>query len=169
MKIQLQAELQERFRFSNELLQAGEYHSALNYLAEIFHCLSALDEESQRQWTASLMSEKLSPEMLNAGVEGIEQEAQIIRRILSVGTVWNGEEILLVLTKRIQIDLLLDFLTEFCSYDRTVSIDDIDERLNSIAQSKENKHSFEESRNLMKENWGLPINSKWLSTEFEPK
>jgi hypothetical protein len=169
VKVQLEEELQESFRFYKKLLGAGVYYNALTYLAEIFHCLPALDDASDRRWTNTLRSEKLSAETLNAAIAGIEKDAQIIRRILSVGAVWNDDEILLVLTKRVQIDLLLVFLTEFCSYDRTVNIGDIDERINSISQTKENKHTFEEARNLMKKNWGLPIKSKWLSTEFESK
>jgi hypothetical protein len=164
---QIEEKLQESFRFANELFKAGAYHSALNSLAEIFHCLPILDSSTRRRWENRLRSQKLSVETLNAGFVGIEEEVRIIRRILSIGTVWNGDEILLVLMKRIEIDLLLTFLTEFCSYHEAVSLDYIDERIKSIAETKENKHTFEEAKGLMRKNWGLPINSKWLRTVSE--
>ena len=162
MNYQIEEELQESFRFANELLKASAYHSALNYFAEIFHCLPLLDNSTRRRWENNLRSQKLSVETLNAGFVGIEEQVRIIRRILSIGTVWNGDEILLVLTKRVQMELLLTFLTEFFSYDETVSLDDIDKRINSIAETKENKHTFEEAKRLMRKNWGLPINSEWM-------
>ena len=81
MKVQLEEELQESFRFYKKLLGAGVYYNALTYLAEIFHCLPALDDASRQRWTDTLRSEKLSAETLNAAIAGIEKDAQIMNSL----------------------------------------------------------------------------------------
>jgi hypothetical protein len=162
----MEKELNHRFSFYKDLLQAGEYHSALTYLAAISHCVPKLDTAAQSKWVDFLRKEHPSEDAIRAAGIGIEKAAQIIRRILSIGTKWNDDEILLVLQKRIEIDLLLHFLNECCSRQLSIPLDDVDEAILHLANSKENKRDFKLVVNQIKKNWGLPIESKWLKEDL---
>jgi hypothetical protein len=85
------------------------------------------------------------------------KQAQIIRRILSIGTKWNDDEILLVLQKRIEIDLLLLFLDECCSRQLSIPLEDVDEAILHLANSRENKRDFKLVVNQMKKTGGCQL------------
>lgn len=166
MRNDLLQNLSERFLEYQYLRQEGAYHAALKRMVEIYHCLPQLDKAARRKWTEQIQRETLPDEFIVALKVGIEEDAERIRKILAYGTIWNADEVLLVLTMRIEIDLALSFLNEYCSQKVTVTTSDIDEQIVDISKTKENRHAFEVATNLMNKNWGLPIQSKWLSRDF---
>lgn len=142
--------------------QVGDPHAAATRLAEIVHCLPMLRKASRQKWTERLQIETLPDDFIQAIKVGLENDVQRIRRVLSIGTTWNGEEILLVLTLRIQVDLGVAFLNDWCSVEVKTNTADIDECIVRLSKTREHKRHFAESIGLMKKNWGLPINSRWF-------
>ncbi len=164
MQSDLGKELSERFIEYQHFRNEGAYHAALKRLAEISHCIPQLDRPERSKWAERLRKEALTEEIIRAVKDGMEEDAQRIRRIFSHGSVWNDEEILLVLTIRIQIDLALAFLNERAVV--TVATDDIDEQMVHISKTSQNRRSFEVAIKLINANWGLPIRSKWLRKDL---
>jgi len=156
----------ERLQLYEHLWQEGAPYSAVKRLAEIFYCLPQLDEAGRAKWMDQLWKEALPDNVVQVVVAGIEKDAQRIRRILSVGSKWNDDELLLVLQLKIEIEMLLAFLKRRYSHIPSSSFDDIDEDLTRIARSKENKRDFERAVSLMVKNWGLPIDIKWLRSDL---
>ena len=157
--------LEERFTEYKVLLKAKECYGAILRLAEIFNCLSQIEEPFYSKWTERLQSEQLQDEVIQTALVGLERNAERIRRVLSVGDVWNEDEILLILTKRIQIEMLLQFLKEIYSHSMEVFLDDIDRKVEEISASKQNGRTYKLVVAQLKRNWGLPIDSKWLRDE----
>ena len=86
-----------------------------------------------------------------------------MRKILSVGGRYHEEEIVLLLTLRIQLELVITFLNDHLSMRYTGVLHDIDEELSTLSESSTNGRAFRRATSLIKSNWGLPINSEWLS------
>ena len=156
----------ERFREYEYLWPAGEYYGAAKRLAELSHCLSGLSDDARNDWSERIkfFASPMPEGAITVLENGLVGDAERIRRILSIGSRWNEDEVLLVLGMRIEIDLMLSFLSEYCSYNVTapLPIEYIDERLVELAKSKEHKRHFRWAIDMMKKNWGLPIDSKWL-------
>jgi len=156
----------ERFREYEYLWQAGEYFGAVKRLAELSHCLSGLNGQERNDWSERIkfFASSMPKETITVLENGLVRDAESIRRILSIGSRWNEDEILAVLGMRIEIDLMLSFLHEHCSHNVTtpLPLEYIDERLVELAKSKEHKRHFRWAIGMMKKNWGLPIDSEWL-------
>jgi hypothetical protein len=155
-----------RFREYEYLWQAGEYYGAAKRLAELSHCVSGLNADARNDWSERIkfFASSMLKERSWALEDGLVGDAERIRRILSIGSRWNGEEILLVLGMRIEIDLMLSFLREHRPHHASppLPLEYIDERLIELGKSKEHGPHFRWAIEMMKKNWGLPIDSRWL-------
>ncbi|MET0649133.1 MAG: hypothetical protein ABW208_21185 [Pyrinomonadaceae bacterium] len=166
--LELEEAFDERFNEYRGLFQAGAYFGAVSKLAELENCLPLLRKGSQARWRNQINKEPLSEEVLRALEAEIETATQNIRRILSFGTKWNHDELLLVWTIRIQIEMLSRFLTRRQQLSPLCfPSDDVDEAMLEVAKSKTNKRDLQIAINLIKRNWGLPISSRWLDGSFE--
>jgi hypothetical protein len=160
----LNQELEERFLRFRRYRDHGSWSGAVTGWAEIFHCLPLLKVPDQQTWTQRLLAEAPAETMINEARTTIHERVARIRRILSVGSEWQGEEILLLLGLRIDIDFLLDFLRDGLGHEFSVSLNDIDEDLLHLSTTTLHRGRFRESARLMKRNWGLPIRSKWIDS-----
>ena len=162
MRDNFKANLSERFIEYQYFFSERAYYPALKRLAQIYHCLPKMDKAERVKWEARLGEATVTREFIAAAKTGMAEELSQIRQILSVGSTWNDDEILLILTMRIQIDLALSFVAEHSLRKVTIVTDDIDESIKRIAVSKENARAFDMAVALIKKNWGLPITSRWL-------
>lgn len=162
MASNVEKRLDENLREYKHLSQAREYYGAVIRLAEIFACLPKLDKELNLIWMNILRNEQLPDEVIQAVEAGIEKNAQRIRRILSIGSEWNDDEILLVILTRIDIEMLLSFLKENYSREINIPLDDIDSKIEWLSKSKQNERAYKMAIAQMRKNWDLPIDSKWL-------
>ncbi len=159
----LEETFNEYFLDYTEFIQGGSYFTAVSKLAEIENCLPQLNKGLQAKWKDRISKEVLSEDVIRALKIEIEVAIQEIRRILSFGTKWQFEELIVVWTRRIQIEMILHFLSERHQLtERDFSLEDVDEAMLEVAKSKINKQNLQIATNLMKKNWGLPINSRWL-------
>ena len=162
VKSDLETTFDERFKEYAYLWQVGEYYGAAKRLAELSHCLPNLDnEKTRKKWQDQIQSigAVIPNEIVIALEDGVGKDAERISRILSVGTRWEIEEILLILGVRIEIDLMLAFLKEHCSHTVTITLylEYIDTEIERLAQSKEHGGLVGGSISMMKKIRGLPL------------
>ena len=166
MNFNLEQSFDERFREYEKLNSLGEYYVAALELVQISHCLSDAEWSVRDKWTRKLQTEQFSDVALQIIKAEILKDVNYIKHVLSIGEEWNSDEILLVLQQRVFIDLFSDFLLQFYGIDLRLSVEEIDELIQSTAKTKQNKLVFELAIRLMRKNWGLPIKSKWLDDEL---
>ena len=153
--------LEKHFRSYQELLLERAWYSAAVSLAEIFHASARLPAEQRAAWRFRI-TEELTEQFLQEVRIGLEQDIQRIRRILSVGSEWTGEEILLLIQMRINIELLFDFLGSFAAVESLVHLKQIDDQLSSLAKSKNHSDHFRWALQRMKKTALFDIERVWL-------
>jgi hypothetical protein len=154
--------LEKHFRSYQELLLEQAWYSAAVSLAEIFHASAALPAAQRAPWQ-SRIKEELSEKFLQEVRMGLEQNIQRIRRILSVGSEWTGEEILLLIQMRINIELLLDFLGNAVAVESLVHLKHIDDQLSTLEKSSNHADHFRWALRRMKRTAVFDIEYVWQS------
>ena len=154
--------LEKHFRWYQELLLEGALYSAAVALVEIFYGSAGLPGKQRAAWQSRIKKE-LTEKLLQAVRIGREQDIQRIRRILSVGSEWTGEEILLLMLKRINIELFFDFLGSDAAVPSLVHLKQIDDQLSTLAKSKNHSRHFRWSLMRMKETAVFDVEPIWLS------
>ncbi len=154
--------LEEHFRLYHEKLLEQAWYSAAVALAEIFHASARLPAEQRAAWR-SRVNRDLNERFLQEVRNGQEREIRRIQQILSVGSDWTGEEILLLMLMRIDVKLLSDFLGRGVDVESQVHLKDIDAQLSTLAKSKNHAHHFRWALQRMKNNALYDVESVWLS------
>ena len=73
------------------------------------------------------------------------------------------EELVYILTLRIQIDLVIEAVEKVTNYVLQNEFHEIDKQIFEISKTDLNKTCFRESIDLIKKNWGMPLTNKLLS------
>ncbi|HEX5888926.1 MAG TPA: hypothetical protein VFY61_09490, partial [Pyrinomonadaceae bacterium] len=94
---------------------------------------------------------------------GLRKSIERTHRILSIGSVWTGEEIMLVMTLRIEIKLVSDFLGTGVAPELVGRLKQIDEKLATLEKSKEHSGHFIWGLRQMKKHWMSDIEFVWRS------
>lgn len=157
--------LEGRWREYVRLYRGGALYSAFVRLAEIAHCLrhDALSPEVSDQWRAALDSLNVSGEEVRAVLHEAREEIKRLQRILSVGARYTYEELVLLITSRVELELLSDFLGER-GFDRLEMPITLDNDLEAIASSASNAGGFGSAQAAARKSWGLPLRSRWLGS-----
>jgi hypothetical protein len=162
MKTRFNKALHQNYEEYQELFQNGEIYSAVIRLAEIFVCLPSLNRVQQKEWKEILEEVSLSDKSIKAIEIGVQKDLQRITKILSVGNKWNEDEILLLLLKRINIDIVLHYLKERYKLALKISLSDTDALIENALMSKQNELTYKKVINQMGRHTLLPIETKWL-------
>jgi hypothetical protein len=158
--------LEKHFRSYQELLLERAWYSAAVSLAEIFHASAMLPAKQRAAWGSRIKGE-LTQQFLQEVRIRLEQDIQRIRRILSVGSEWTGEEILLLMQMRINIELLFDFLGSAAAVESLVHLKQIDDQLSTLAKSKNHTDHFRWALQRMKKTAVFDIERVWLLLHAE--
>ena len=154
--------LEERLHLYQDHLEEGAWYSAAVALAEIFHASAKLPAGQRAAWRSRVNGE-LTEQLLQEVRKGQEESIQRIRRILSVGSEWTGEEVLLLMQMRINVKLLSDFIGQGIDVEALVHLDDIDEHLSTLAKSKHHAEHFRWALQRINNNTPYDVESVWLS------
>lgn len=145
------------------LRECGDCYSASVRLGEIINCIrhrSDSDKESNGL-LATIAAIDLSIGDITEIQEGVRASFERIVRILGVGTRWEFEEIVLIVGKRVEASMALEFLL-FRGIDvSSIDISDADEAIEAYAATADGKQQLREASQLAKRNWGAPL-SHWL-------
>lgn len=160
-------ELESRWEAYLKFYREGAIYSAFVRLSEIANCLQHGDVSSNviAKWSEALRRvEPTHDDLSTIGREARHQIARI-RQMLNAGVDLTYEEVLLAITVRTELDLLSGFLG-----DRGVVIDaevgSLDEDLDEVARARRSLVVFRSAQKAAKKNWGLPLRSKWLSSDI---
>ena len=153
--------LEKHFRSYQELLLERAWYSAAVCLAEIFHASATLPAKQRAAWESRIKGE-LNEKLLQEVRIGLEQNIHRIRRILAVGSEWTGEEILLVMQMRINIQLLFDFVGSAAAVEASVYLKQIDAQLSTLAKSRNHADHFRWALNQMKKTAVFDIERLWM-------
>jgi hypothetical protein len=147
-----------------DLLARGAPFSALAAFGGIVNVLPQLSARARALWIDRLMLEPLGPELVDHAAGEASRERERMRRIGSVGESWEWEELVLLVTSRVQLDLVAEAL-HFAGHTPKFDLMDVDELLNRIAKSRANAGLYASARDQCRRNWGLPISSRWLEQQ----
>lgn len=104
--------LEERWADYRRFHQGGARFTAFVKLAEIAHCSSnaTLPPWLAQKWRATIQNVPITDEGVRSVRTAVAEEIKRLQRIVGVGTRFIYEEMLLLITTRIELELLSAFL-----------------------------------------------------------
>jgi|SRR4026208_386896 hypothetical protein len=159
MSTGLKQEIARRWLEHQRLRKAGALYSAIVRLREIESCLE--EPTIAVEWRELTRAVQFTTTEVNRALEEAQQRIARLRKVLATGSRFTYEEILLVITTRVELELFANF----CADRRTgvlVQTDDLDGEIIALAKSRENERFFRQAQSAARENWGLPLKSNWL-------
>lgn len=159
--------LRVRWDEHRSLRASGEAYSALVRLAEIYNVVEQFEARhpDADTWLRRLddVCRSLSAEEIESFRLGEGKTVARLERILSVGTRFTFEELLLVLTLRVQLGLVHELMQRLgVAPTAEERLSSLDEDLQHIPGSRENRELFRSAQRSALSHWGLPIRSAWL-------
>lgn len=162
MSFDLEKKLDEKFEEYRCFLRGEGIYRAMVILGEIYNCIPKLDRIKQIKWTKRIHNVRLNEHQLQSIIIKAKGEIREIERLLSIFNVWIVEEIVLILTLKIQVDLVIAVLNEMGYREADINLYAIDEKILQISKAEASKRPFAESVNLINKNWGMPLTNRWL-------
>ena len=154
--------LENHFRLYQRHLREEAWYSAAVALAEIFQATASLPAEQRTEWQSRL-NEELTDTFVQEVRIGQDQTIKRIHRVLSVGSEWTGEEILLVMLYRIDVEIIFDFLGSAAAVESMVHLKHIDDQLSTLEKSKNHAPSFRWSLQRMKKVAVFDVERVWVA------
>lgn len=145
--------LKGRGAAGSALIKLGEIHNILRY--------TEVSDHVAQKWRQFARETPISDEMRDEAVADATKMLSQLKRILSTGTRFEPEELILVITLRLELEILHEFLVE-----RGVAADfapdSADEEIVRVAPHPESAATFRASVSTTKRNWGVSRRSKWI-------
>jgi len=155
--------LEERWTEYLRLYREGATYSSFVKLAEINHCLGYAPQLLTQKWSATIQNVPITDDDVQSLRAGVAQKIQRLQRIVSAGTHFMFEETLLLVTMRVELELLSAFLVER-GIVVTMDVAALDDALQAIATSPVNARAFRSAQDAAKQNWGIPLHTRWLES-----
>lgn len=156
-------EILSRFYEAEGFINIGKYNSAAVYLAIVYYFLSDADKNTQKIVKNSIKVNSNIDEVVEGAKQELKNRLERVNRIISFGTKWTYEELEHLILTRIDIEFLVNFLsnTKEIPKDYASTISSIDEWFQGISKSKNHIQDYQTAINVVKKNESLPIESKW--------
>jgi hypothetical protein len=148
------------------LCREGAIYSASVRLGEIANCLrfAQLASDLASKWSGALKRVTMSPDMIQAVREEARTKAERLGRMLHGDSSMTYEEMLLLITIRVELEMLFAFLAERRIGDLP-DLSSLDADLSAAACSPKNAAAYVTAQESARKNWGLPLRSEWLGTD----
>jgi hypothetical protein len=166
LDVDLAKAIEERWADYLRLSREGAIYSASVRLAEIAHCLrfAHLAPELALKWSGILEAVVMSSDMIQSIRNEAQRRVERLNRMLGGGSPVAYEEMLLLVTIRVELEVLLAYLAERGVGDLS-GVGSLDEDLSAAVRSPQNSVAYFSAQQSARKNWGLPLRSKWLGTE----
>lgn len=164
---EFEREFEKRWWEYERLRDVGETYAALLRISELENCLEKVfsREGMYRDWRAAIRETHLSAREIARVRAGAKATANRLWKIVSTGTDFVYEELVLLLTLRVQLELVLEFLARrnitCIASDRVAPTD---EEISAIASSRRHRAAFSDAQIAVARHWGLPLRARWLLT-----
>jgi len=155
--------LQNRWTEYQRLLEVRASYAALVRLAEMDNVLSqeGTTRSISRKWILIVQKEMIPDEVYRKALAEGEQNVSRLKRMLSVGTNFSYEEMVLTITLRVELQLLAELLLKRRG-EIEFAPDLADEGLQEVSGYSQNASAFRSAKAAAKRNWGIPIRSSWF-------
>ena len=132
----------------------------------IANCLghAQVPPETRTRWTALLEEVSISHEALRSIQGEARKTIARIERIVGTGSQFVYEEVLLVITLRVELDLVSAYLAQR-GLGALPDVDRRDEEITSVFSTSAHSSISRSAQQTARRNWGLPLHSKWLGND----
>ncbi len=103
----------------------------------------------------------VTPTVLSAATTEIVRKWTRAEHIISIGTKFEWEELVLLLALRIEVELALNVLVLFGIESKKFDLAHWDEELRKLGLFRENRSAFLSAIRTVRKNWGVPIEDRW--------
>jgi hypothetical protein len=158
-------ELDEQRRRHLRYLQDGALEAAYASLANLWSAILATRDTlffSNGERCDGIVLEGARSIGADAARRGIKARADQLERIVMGSIEPLYEEIMLVLTLRIEMDLMVALGVAAFGWSPDESTPDYDHELESALVARKLQRITREARAAIERNWGVPLASKWL-------
>lgn len=140
----------------------GEIYTAVTRLAALENVLfsGTLEISVEDRWRDRIRNENFSSKEMQTVVHRSKAAAERLQRILDVAGSFQYEELMLLLTLRIELELVNDLFTRRTG-SVAVEMKAVDDEIFDVAQSKTHSSTFAKAQVSVRRNWGLPIQTRW--------
>lgn len=142
---------------------SGTFESFVR-LGEVWNCVqnSELTTHTRENWISRIVeagSRISSPETLQAE---LDERIRGLERIVSIGTEFIFEEIVVIISERIQIDLILKLPSKVVETDRAL-LKRIDSEIATLSSAPKNQAALRSAKNRVRKSWSSPINHQLIA------
>jgi hypothetical protein len=139
------------------LSSSGAAFSAVVKLGTV---LAMADEEELHDATAAVRDHVTAAVIEAAATEAVGVRGRALR-VLSIGTKFSWDELVLVLTMRIELELASSVMALFGIDTTAFDLGTLDAELREVGSLKENRVRFASALATIRRNWGVPILDRW--------
>ena len=163
-ELTLQKRLNEKFDEYVFFKNSREPYANLKLLGDVYNCALTLDKSKKFQWLERLRKEEqLSDSQIQIVLAGLENTVGVVEHLLSCFEVWIFEELVLLLTERIEVDLVKAVLEEIWHLETNIDLKEIDEKILEISMAKASKTPFKSAVNSIRKYSEMSITNRWLN------
>jgi len=155
----LETAIAESFEEYQRFRDQDCHYSAIARLAEIENCSRRMPGIEGQQWSEMALGEAIPEKAITEVHRQMAADARRIEHILSIGNEWNDDELTLILTLRITLELVQTYL-ERRGIEAALDLERVDTRIREVASSAQNKRVFNLVVGEVRDRWA--IESRWL-------
>jgi len=161
-EVTLEKTIEEVFIEQDSLFSEGDYFSALADIGEIVNSLQHLSNGRQREWEKKLRSIQIGEDVVEVAIKEIHACINYSLRVISVRSSLIFEELVLLLTNRIDIDNVIAGLGFTASCNLEIDLSVFDEKLLMLSKRKGVSREFFAAVKSIKKHSRLPVNNRWI-------
>jgi len=148
----------------DELLRVGAAFDALAELGALIKTTSKKSECEARRRLEREIRERVDPAVVASARSEAEKTFQRAMRILSIGTRFNSDELLLILTLRASLSMFLEVLAVVEPGGDLLEFSALDDSMCEVAQARPNRAPFLSAIATMRRNCGVSFDDIWSKT-----
>ena len=165
MATRLDEQLTRKLQECKVMVASGVAFSAIARLGEVL-ALSEIAYEphdERRGICAHEITALMTPELLDSATREALEVWRKVMRILSIGSTYNSDEVLLLVTLRAQLEYAVPAF-RLAGIDVTpLDLGAVDAELRSLGRSRQHRSSFVSALQAVQKNWSVQIQDRWTS------
>jgi hypothetical protein len=134
--------------------------AALSAVVKLGEVLAVADEADRPRASDAVRGHVTAATLEAAATEAVGVRGRALR-VLSVGTTFTWEELVLVLTMRIELELASLVMALFGVDTGAFNLSTLDAELSKVALSAENRGRFASALASIRRNWNVTVVDRW--------
>jgi hypothetical protein len=133
---------------------------ALSAVAKLGEVLAVADKEESHRARVAVRSHVTADLVEHAAAEAVRVRGHALH-VLSIGSEFVWDELVLLLTMRMQLELASLVMDSFGIDTSAFDLATVDVELREVASSKQNRARFVSALATIRRNWDIQIEDKW--------